>query len=111
MSKDGIVRFSADEIRRLVAADGSQSDRARVDAMTDADIAAIRADDPDLSDLGHPDWAEAVAVHPASKNAISIRLDQDVVDFFKASGKGYQTRINGVLRRYMLEKLKNRTTG
>ena len=38
---------------------------------------------------------------PQIKKAVSIRLDQDVLDFFKAAGRGYQTRINAILRSYM----------
>ncbi len=38
---------------------------------------------------------------PQGKRAVSIRLDEDVIDFFKKEGKGYQTRINAVLRAYM----------
>jgi uncharacterized protein (DUF4415 family) len=37
------------------------------------------------------------------KKAISIRLDDDIVDFFQATGKGYQTRINAVLRHFVSE--------
>ena len=36
-----------------------------------------------------------------SKQAISVRIDRDVLDFFKSQGRGYQTRINAVLRSYM----------
>ena len=43
---------------------------------------------------------------PASKKAISIRVDQDVLDFFKKEGDGYQRRINAVLRSYMQQKTK-----
>ena len=38
------------------------------------------------------------------KQAVSIRLDDDVLQFFRASGKGYQTRINAVLRSYVAAK-------
>ncbi|ULJ72771.1 BrnA antitoxin family protein [Rhizobium gallicum] len=44
------------------------------------------------------DWSKAEAVCPTAKKPLSIWLDQEVVDFFQASGKGYQTRINAVLR-------------
>ncbi len=43
---------------------------------------------------------------PVPKDPISIRLDSDVLDFFRSTGKGYQTRINAVLRHYMPEKRK-----
>jgi len=38
---------------------------------------------------------------PRTKPAITIRLDPDVLEWFKAQGKGYQTRINAILRLYM----------
>lgn len=47
------------------------------------------------------DWSRARLVIPEPKTAVSIRLDPDVLAFFKAQGKGYQTRINAVLRAYM----------
>jgi len=40
-------------------------------------------------------------VQPLNKAAINIRLDQEVLDFFKSQGAGYQTRMNSVLRAYM----------
>ncbi len=47
------------------------------------------------------DWSTARMVYPEPKSAISMRLDPDIIDFFKARGKGYQTRINAVLRMYV----------
>ena len=47
------------------------------------------------------DWAKATVVMPPAKSAISLRLDTDVLAWFKAQGRGYQTRINAVLRSYM----------
>jgi uncharacterized protein (DUF4415 family) len=49
-------------------------------------------------------WDEAVLVIPSKKKAISIRVDEDVLDFFKSGGDGYQRRINAVLRSYMQQK-------
>lgn len=111
MSKENIVRYSADEIREMVARGESKSDWARVDAMTDEEIEAQMRDDPDWQDFRDVDWSKAKIVIPVPKNAVSIRLDQDVLDFFKATGKGYQTRINAVLRHYMQEKLKDKKAG
>ena len=45
---------------------------------------------------------------PARKKAISIRVDEDVLDFFKKQGEGYQRRINAVLRSYMQQKAKSK---
>ena len=58
-------------------------------------------DDPDWADLIDFDWSDAVLVVPQKKKAISIRLDEDVIEFFKAQGEGYQTRMNAVLRHFM----------
>lgn len=106
MSKENIVSYSIDENRERIARGESRTDWARVDAMTDADIEAAMRDDPDWADFIDIDWSKATIVIPVSKDAISIRLDKDVLDFFKATGKGYQTRINAVLRHYMLESRK-----
>lgn len=52
-------------------------------------------------DEGEFDWSRAQMTMPRPKQAVSVRLDADVLEFFKAGGKGYQTRINMVLRSYM----------
>lgn len=47
------------------------------------------------------DWASAVMVDGLNKKPISLRVDPDVLEFFKEGGSGYQTRINAVLRAYV----------
>ncbi|WP_168219844.1 BrnA antitoxin family protein [Pseudotabrizicola formosa] len=47
------------------------------------------------------DWDKAVLVEPANKQMVSLRLDADILEFFKSNGKGYQTRMNAVLRAYV----------
>ena len=111
MSKERIVSFSLDEIRDRIKRGEGRSDSARLDAMTDADIEAAMRADPDWADTLDIDWSQATVVYPIPKSAISIRLDQDVIDYFKATGKGYQTRINAVLRHFMLETRKNKKAG
>lgn len=53
-----------------------------------------------------PDWTHtADLLQPGpGKRQISLRLDADVLDFFKQGGRGYQSRINAVLRAYMLNR-------
>lgn len=68
--------------------------------MTDDEIAEAVAKDPDAVPIDF-DWSEAVLVLPPKKTAISIRVDDDVLDYFKKQGAGYQRRINAVLRSYM----------
>lgn len=108
MSEKSITRYSADEIRRMIKAGEGRTNLERLASMTDFEIEEQMRDDPDWVDLIDVDWSNAIAVYPIPKNAISIRLDTDVIDFFKSEGKGYQTRINAVLRHYMQEKLKKK---
>ena len=83
------------------------TDWKRVDAMTDKDI--------DLSDLPEvtPEmFARAIRrrnFQPLPrKKQLTLRIDGDVVDWYKSQGRGYQTRINSLLRAYMLEHLQSR---
>ena len=82
-----------------------KTDWAAVDALTDEQITQAVANDPDAVPLDI-DWSEAVLVVPPKKQAISIRVDEDVLNFFKKEGDGYQRRINAVLRSYMQQKAK-----
>jgi uncharacterized protein (DUF4415 family) len=77
-----------------------ESDWARVDAMTDEELTANAESDPDARPMTDEEWAAGELVIPP-KVPVGIRLDADIIDWFKAKGPGYQTRINGVLRRYM----------
>lgn len=77
------------------------SDWTRVDAMTDEEIERTAVSDPDTAPLSDEDWAKVEFVDPF-KTPITIRVDTEVLDWFKSRGKrGYQTRMNAVLRRYM----------
>ncbi|HYX67525.1 MAG TPA: BrnA antitoxin family protein [Terriglobales bacterium] len=73
----------------------------------DAELAALarkRDEDIDTSDIPEvKDWSGAVVgkFYRPIKEAVSIRLDADILAWFKGQGSGYQTRINEVLRRFM----------
>jgi uncharacterized protein (DUF4415 family) len=54
------------------------------------------------------DWSKAVVVIPPKKKAISIRVDEDVLNYFKKQGAGYQRRMNAVLRFYVEQKRRKR---
>jgi uncharacterized protein (DUF4415 family) len=75
-----------------------KSDLTRVDALDDEDI--DYSEIPDLSALGEEFWKKAVVKRAAPKAQVTIRLDREVLDWFKSQGKGYQSRINAVLRAY-----------
>ena len=68
-----------------------------------AKVVAATDDDSDPTD-DEFDWDNPVEFSPPTKQPVSIRLDDDVLQFFRASGKGYQTRINAVLRSYVAAK-------
>jgi uncharacterized protein (DUF4415 family) len=69
------------------------SDLARLDRMKDADI-----DYSDMPPLGKAFLTKATVAWPPVKKQLTIRLDADVLAWLKANGRGYQTRINRILR-------------
>jgi len=86
----------------------SRTDWDYLDRVTDAEIEAAMVRDPAWADFKDVDWSEAVLVIPPKKKAISIRVDEDVLDYFRKEGTGYQRRMNAVLRSYMQQKRKKR---
>ncbi len=76
--------------------------RNRIAALSDRQIGSAVRFDPDTAPIADQDWfRKARVVLPAPKQAMSIRLDQDVIEWFRRGGRGYQTRINAVLRAYV----------
>jgi uncharacterized protein (DUF4415 family) len=73
-----------------------ESDLARIDKMTDAEI-----DYSDIPALDDSFFKKARVVWPPLKTQLTIRLDADVLEWLKAQGRGYQTRINHILRMAM----------
>ncbi len=59
---------------------------------------------PELADLPDDFWNEARVIEPVSKQPISLRVDTDVLEWFKTQGPRYQSRINAVLRSYMSQR-------
>lgn len=74
----------------------SRTNRARIDALKDKAI-----DTSDILEQGKAFFKRAVLRLPEPKTAVTIRLDQQVLKWFKAKGSGYQTRINALLRACM----------
>lgn len=78
------------------------TDWARVDATTDEDIARDIASDPDAApEFTDEMFAAAQWVIPVKRTQIALKVDPEVLAFFKAPGRGYQTRMHDVLRAYM----------
>jgi len=70
--------------------------------MWPGSIARAVADDPDAAPLLDEEWFKrAKLVLPDPKLPVTIRLDRDVVAWFKQGGPRYQSRINAVLRAYV----------
>jgi uncharacterized protein (DUF4415 family) len=89
MTKESITTVSMDEIDQL-------EDQTRMDA-------------PEGPELGPNFWANAKVVYPdGPKERLTVRFDRDVVTWFKAGGRGYQTRMNAVLRSYFEAQEKNK---
>jgi len=81
----------------------SKSNWARLDAMRDEDI-----DYSDIPELGSDFWDRAKVVDHGPKKPITIRVDQDVLVWFKSCGGRYQVLMNQVLRQYMENREKAR---
>lgn len=84
----------------------SQTDWARLAAMQDEEI-----DFSDLPEVSPAMFAKAVVkrgLKPRTKSQLTLRIDTDVIDWFKLQGRGWQTKINLLLRAYMEEDQKHR---
>lgn len=77
------------------------------------DLAMMRDQDINLSDLPEvSNWAGAALgkFYRPIKKPLTFRIDADVLAWLKAQGKGYQTRINNILRAAMLSQARRRRT-
>ena len=90
MANEDIRKYSLDEIRKKVTRGESRTGASQLKRHP--------ATEPDEDFWKH---ARVVMPPPRGKKHLGLRLDQDVVDWFKAQGRGYQTRMNAVLRSYM----------
>ena len=74
----------------------SKTNYKRINKLSDKDI--------DYSDIPETDeefWSDADILFPTNKTHVSIRLDDDIISWFKQFGRGYQTKINSVLKSYI----------
>ncbi|HWB47640.1 MAG TPA: VOC family protein [Stellaceae bacterium] len=94
--KERITVVTAEEARRLP----DMTDYARLDAMTDEDIARAVAEDPDAVPVD-ADWSDAVVVIPPRLRDRVLLVDDEVGDWFAATGEDGRDRMQAVLRAYM----------
>lgn len=101
---DSTTNVPSEELDQLE----SKTDWERVRERSDEEIEEAVENDPDAMMLDEEWFEKARLVVPtAEKKRITIRLDEDIVEHFKREGKGYQSRINAVLKAYVLaQKLK-----
>jgi len=77
-----------------------RTDWRRVARTTEAELAAAIASDPDDPGNDPAFWDHARPIYPAGKERVTMRLDADMLAWFRRQGRGYQTMINAVLRGY-----------
>ena len=100
VKKSNTVRYSAKAIREKVTRGEDRTDWNKIKTTSARALkASIKADVDDVTD--ELDWTQAIVGIPAPKDQISIRIDHDVLEWFKANGKGYQTLMNNVLRAFV----------
>lgn len=75
--------------------------------MTDKQVRAGLAKDPDIKPTDEAFWDNAELVIPRPKKTVTMRLDADLLDWLRTS-RGYQTRINAILRAYMNAQVRHR---
>jgi uncharacterized protein (DUF4415 family) len=73
-----------------------KSDLKRIDTMTDENI-----DYSDIPPLGDEFFTQKTVSFSPSKQQLTIQLDQDILEWLKAQGKGYESQINHILREVM----------
>ena len=83
-------------MKKHTAKKRSRTNWGKIDALRDKD-----SDFSDIPEQGKAFFKRAILRLPESKTAVTIRLDRQVLNWFKAKGPGYQTRINALLRAYM----------
>ncbi len=93
--KEDIRQYTLEELQQME----DQSNWEALENMTEEELEARIASDPDAD--FETDWSTTMTHFPWEKEKISLRVDGDILEWFRKQGKGYQTRMNAVLRAYM----------
>jgi uncharacterized protein (DUF4415 family) len=95
---ESIVRYTAEEIEAMRRRGEGRTDW----TMSQEEAMRRRRADPEAP-LPYEGWQETITLElPQPKEQVTLRLDRDLLRWFRAHGRGYQTRINAVLRSYYL---------
>ncbi len=95
-NESSIVKFSLDPNNPPALTPSQKAELAALRTKSDDDI-----DFSDMPELDEAFWKAATRPIPPGKTQITLRLDADVLKFFKTTGSRYQTRINAVLKAYV----------
>src|ERR1035437_7877557 len=101
--KEHIVKYTDEELISLTKQKGSLSNWGKAAGMTSAEVEASVASDSDAAGMVM-DWENATLEMPQSKAVLNMRVDKEILDYFRKTGKGYQSRINAVLWSYVEQK-------
>ena len=94
--QDALVRFES-----LGAMPAPEPLSEAFKALRDEEIERWAVDDPDAGPVPPGFWEGARLTETETKEQITLRLDADVLRHFRSAGKGYQSRINAVLKSYV----------
>jgi uncharacterized protein (DUF4415 family) len=97
-----IVRYTAEEIDEMLRRGEDRSNFERIDALTEEELEASI----DIEEEGEIDWDTIQVGLPLPKQQLTLRLDREVIEWFRDGGPGYQSRMNAVLRGYVDAKKK-----
>jgi len=101
--KERIVSYTAKELKAKRAKGESLTNWSKVKAMSQKEVDRLADEDDGALPVG---WEKTAMIGlPPGKEAIKLRIDKDVLGWFKGTGKGYQTRMNNVLRAFVLSRL------
>ena len=96
-TNEDIRHLTAEELDTMRARGEDATDWRRIDALTNDELEAAI----DHEDEGEFDWSQVTVGMPTPKKQLTVRFDLDMVEWFRAQGAGYQTRMNQVLRSYV----------
>jgi uncharacterized protein (DUF4415 family) len=104
MSKEKNVKHTSEELKKLK----DESDWDRAAGMIDEEIEAADAQDPEVAGIDDA-WMDKAEVVQSPKRVVYAVFDEYVIEYFKKSGRGYQSRMNAVLKAYVDAQLEKRT--
>jgi uncharacterized protein (DUF4415 family) len=96
--EENIKNYTATELKAKRGE--SRTDLSKVDAIPDEALERLVAEDEDERGM-QADWTQAKLVLPQAKQSIHLRLDQEIIAFFKSAGKGHISRMQAVLKAYV----------